>query len=98
MKKQMIAWLGAASVLMLTGCTQAMAQAHAAHRSMHVTDGSYRGVGSPVKLSGTPTRPARRPPRFGEHADQILAEAGYTSEEATELRDRDVAPRQPQRR
>jgi len=32
MKKQMIAWVGVASVLMLTGCTQAMAQApgHAA--------------------------------------------------------------------
>ena len=27
MKKQMIAWVGAASVMMLTGCTQSMAQA-----------------------------------------------------------------------
>jgi hypothetical protein len=35
MNKQMIAWVGAASVLMLTGCTQAMAQGpgHAAMAS-----------------------------------------------------------------
>src|SRR5262245_66387400 len=38
MKKQMIAWMGAASVLMLTGCTQAMAQSgHSAMTSSTAT-------------------------------------------------------------
>ena len=52
---------------------QAFAQAHAQHRAMRVEDGDYRGMGIPVKLSATPGRPGRRPPRFGEHADEILA-------------------------
>lgn len=52
---------------------QAFAQAHAQHRAMRVEDGDYRGMGVPIKLSKTPGRPGRRPPRFGEHADEILA-------------------------
>ena len=52
---------------------QAFAQAHAQHRAMRVEDGDYRGMGIPIKLSATPGRPGRRPPRFGEHADEILA-------------------------
>ena len=64
----------------------AFAQAHAAHRDMLVADGDYRGVGPPVKLSGTPTLPPRRPPRFGEHAPEVLAAAGYTEEQIADLK------------
>jgi len=52
----------------------ALEQAHARHRAMRVEDGDYRGVGSPIKLSATPGKPGRRPPRFNEHADEILSE------------------------
>lgn len=50
---------------------QAFAQPHARHRDMQVTDGDYRGVGVPIKLSGTPGAPGARPPRFNEHAEMI---------------------------
>lgn len=65
---------------------QALGQAHAAHRGMLVADGDYRGIGAPVKLSQSCVRAARKPPRFGEHADQALAEAGCTEEQITVLR------------
>jgi crotonobetainyl-CoA:carnitine CoA-transferase CaiB-like acyl-CoA transferase len=55
---------------------QAFAQPHAAHRQMLVERDGYRGVGVPLKLSATPGRPGRRPPRFNEHAEEILAQAG----------------------
>jgi len=65
---------------------QALAQAHAAHRGMLVEDGDYRGIGAPVKFSRSIARSARRPPRFGEHAAETLAEAGYSEEQLTDLR------------
>jgi len=65
---------------------QAFAQPHAAHRGMLVEDGGYRGVGAPVKFSASRARAAKRPPRFGEHAEAILAEAGYRADQVAELR------------
>ncbi|HTO46012.1 MAG TPA: CoA transferase [Burkholderiales bacterium] len=65
---------------------EAFAQPHATHRGMVVEDGGYRGVGAPVKFSESRPRAAKRPPRFGEHADQILAEAGYSADEMAALR------------
>lgn len=55
---------------------QAFAQAHAAHRDMLVESEGHRAPGIPVKLAQTPGRTGRRPPRFGEHTREILAEAG----------------------
>jgi len=55
---------------------QAFAQPHAAHRQMLVEHDGYRGVGVPLKLSATPGRAGRRPPRFDEHAAEIRAQAG----------------------
>jgi crotonobetainyl-CoA:carnitine CoA-transferase CaiB-like acyl-CoA transferase len=46
---------------------------------------AMRGVASPVRLRGeeAPRRPA---PRLGEHADAVLAEAGFSTEEIAALR------------
>jgi crotonobetainyl-CoA:carnitine CoA-transferase CaiB-like acyl-CoA transferase len=38
-------------------------------------------VGAPIKLTETPSSIYRRPPRVGEHTDEVLAEAGITPEE-----------------
>src|SRR5262249_19793033 len=39
-----------------------------------------RALAPPVRLTRTPADPARRPaPRLGEHADEVLAEAGLTA-------------------
>jgi crotonobetainyl-CoA:carnitine CoA-transferase CaiB-like acyl-CoA transferase len=40
-----------------------------------------------VKLSETKGAIARRPPLHGEHGEEILREAGFTSEEIAVLRD-----------
>lgn len=56
---------------------QAFAQAHVAHRDMLVESEGHRAPGIPVKLAQTPGGTGRRPPRFGEHAREILADAGF---------------------
>jgi crotonobetainyl-CoA:carnitine CoA-transferase CaiB-like acyl-CoA transferase len=76
---------------------QALAQEHAAHRGMLVEDGDYRGIGMPVRLSQSCARPARKPPRFGEHAAEVLAEAGCTEEQISQLRRTGVVRDRPAR-
>ena len=56
---------------------QAFAQAHAAHRDMLVESEGHRAPGIPVKLAQTPGAAGRRPPRFGEHSREVLADAGF---------------------
>ena len=46
--------------------------AHTRHRAMAAEQPGYRGWGLPIKLSRTPGRIARTPPRFGEHSREIL--------------------------
>ncbi|MCD0504040.1 CaiB/BaiF CoA transferase family protein [Bordetella petrii] len=46
---------------------------HTRHRGMVLEQGSYRGVGSPIKLSRTPATLRRLPPALGEHDAQIRA-------------------------
>ncbi len=43
--------------------------------------GPVRQLGNPVKLSRTPGDPTRPAPAFGEHTDEVLAEAGYSDAE-----------------
>lgn len=56
---------------------QAFAQPHVAHRNMLIESEGHRAPGIPVKLAQTPGQAGSRPPRFGEHAREILAEAGF---------------------
>ena len=60
---------------------QAFAQPHVAHRDMLIESGGHRAPGIPVKLKQTPGGAGRRPPSFGEHSREVLAEAGF--DEAT---------------
>ena len=48
---------------------------------MVVDDGEYRGIGVPVKMGRTPGYPRVLPPKLGEHANDILLEAGYDKAE-----------------
>jgi len=54
---------------------QALEQPHAAHRGMRVERSGYRGLGVPIRLSATPGRAGRAPPRFSEHTQQVLEQA-----------------------
>jgi crotonobetainyl-CoA:carnitine CoA-transferase CaiB-like acyl-CoA transferase len=56
---------------------QAFAQPQVAHRQMLMEEDGHRAPGLPVKLDRTPGRPGGRPPRLGEHAREVLAEAGF---------------------
>jgi len=63
---------------------------HARHRGMSAAldddrGEGYRGWGPPIKFSRTPGRIERRPPRFGEHGREILAEAGLSEADIDRL-------------
>jgi crotonobetainyl-CoA:carnitine CoA-transferase CaiB-like acyl-CoA transferase len=47
----------------------------------HPTLGASQTLGSPIKMSETPTTVGRRAPRLGEHTVEVLREAGLTDEE-----------------
>lgn len=51
---------------------EALQQPHARERAMVVSRPDYQGLGIPVKLSGTPGQIGRRPPKLGEHNDEII--------------------------
>lgn len=51
---------------------EALQQPHALERAMVVSRPDYQGLGIPVKLSGTPGQIGRRPPKLGEHNDEII--------------------------
>jgi formyl-CoA transferase len=63
----------------------ALAAPHTAAREMLVERDGYRGIGTPVKLSRTPGALRAAPPRFGEHAEEVLEEHGYAAEDIAAL-------------
>ena len=52
----------------------------------HPTLGTLRTLGTPIKMSETPLDPRTRGPLLGEHTDDVLSEAGYSSDEIEQLR------------
>ncbi len=50
----------------------------------------YTGIGTPIKFSRTGGGTRRPPPKFAEHANEILAEHGYTEAEIDALREAGV--------
>jgi len=53
----------------------------------HVTAGSIRLLGVPIKLSETPGSVRAAPPALGQHTDRILLECGLSSADIQKLRD-----------
>ncbi len=54
-------------------------------RGMIVEEGDYKGVANAIRMSRTPARVRRKPPRFGEANRDVLAEAGYSGTEIDAL-------------
>ena len=48
---------------------------------------AQRVVGTPIRMSETPLKPAAAAPELGEHTDEVLREAGYGANEIKALRD-----------
>ena len=53
--------------------------------------GPIRQLGMPVKMSRTPADTSRPAPAFGEHTDEVLAEAGYSAEEIAGMKESGAA-------
>jgi formyl-CoA transferase len=64
---------------------QVVDHAHTKHREMVIEDGWYKMTGTPIKLSRTPGSVRHKPPKFGEHTQQILREFDFADEEIQEL-------------
>ena len=56
----------------------------------HPTLGVLSTLGTPIKLSGTPLTPGRPAPLLGQHTDEVLAAAGYGTDEIAALRAAEV--------
>lgn len=56
----------------------------------HPVEGKVKGLGIPVKLSGTPGEIRRAAPLLGEHTDDTLKQLGYSEERIADLRERKV--------
>jgi crotonobetainyl-CoA:carnitine CoA-transferase CaiB-like acyl-CoA transferase len=61
----------------------------------HPVHGTIKLIGIPIKLSETPGEIRRVPPLLNEHADEVLAEAGYSAAEIVRLREAGVLGPRP---
>jgi crotonobetainyl-CoA:carnitine CoA-transferase CaiB-like acyl-CoA transferase len=52
----------------------------------HPTVGRTRVIGSPLKLSGTPSSVRTAPPTLGQHTEAVLTELGYDRAAIANLR------------
>jgi formyl-CoA transferase len=53
--------------------------------------GPVRQLGVPVNFGRTPGDPTRPAPAFGEHTDEVLGEAGYSTEEIAAMKESGAA-------
>ncbi|MBU6496947.1 MAG: CoA transferase [Rhodospirillales bacterium] len=65
---------------------EAMAAEHTAARAMVTELDGYRGLGTPIKMSRTPGGTRRKPPRFAQDNDEVLAAHGFSAEEVAALK------------
>ena len=64
---------------------KALASDHVKHRGDVIEKDWYKGVASPIRFDRTKASLRYVPPKFSEHADEILGEFGYSEKEIAEL-------------
>ena len=57
---------------------QALTSAHSVHRGDVIEKDWYKGVASPIRLERTKPTLRHTPPKFSEHAAEVLGEFGYS--------------------
>lgn len=76
------------------GLDEAMNDPHVRARGMirevETHSGPVAQTGIPIKFSDTPGTVRMKPPEFGEHTAELLAEAGVTPEELSKLQEKGV--------
>ena len=60
---------------------QALTNPHTIYREGVIKKDWYKGIASPVHFDRTKATLRRVPPKFSEHAEEILAEVGYSADE-----------------
>ena len=65
---------------------KALASEHTKYRGDIIEKDWYKGVASPIRFDRTKASLRRVPPKFSEHADEVLAEFGYSAKEIADLR------------
>ncbi len=63
----------------------ALSAPHTRHRAMVVQDGTYRGIGVPIKLSRSAAAPPRAPAAAGADTRRVLTGLGYSPERISAL-------------
>lgn len=58
---------------------------HVAHRGDVISKDWYKGVASPIRFDRTKATLRRTPPKFGEHAEEVLGEFGYSKADIADL-------------
>lgn len=53
----------------------------------HPAYGSIRTIGSPIRMSATPTVPGIVAPELGQHTEEVLLEAGFSWEQLADLQE-----------
>ena len=56
----------------------------------HATAGTVRTIANPIEFTGTALSSPAAPPRLGEHADEVLAAAGYDADAIAALKDQGI--------
>ncbi len=64
---------------------KALASEHVRHRGDIVEKDWYKGVASPVRFDRTKASLRQVPPKYSEHAHEVLAEFGYSAEDIQKL-------------
>ena len=65
---------------------EALGAPHTASRGMVVDKGSYRALGTPIKLSRTPGSVRHVPPKFGQDNELVLKQHGFDDAAIAKLR------------
>jgi formyl-CoA transferase len=64
---------------------QALTNEHTIYRGDVIENDWYKGVASPIRLDRSKPSLRRLPPKFSQHAREVLAELGYSDGETDAL-------------